>query len=72
MLLDTIETLFVGLANKDILRSELRRLFRWLKDKGVTAVVTAERGESSLTRSGLEEYLSDCVILLDHHREPAR
>jgi circadian clock protein KaiC len=65
VLLDTIETLFVGLANKDILRSELRRLFRWLKDKGVTAVVTAERGESALTRNGLEEYLSDCVILLD-------
>lgn len=65
VLLDTIETLFIGLANKDILRSELRRLFRWLKDKGVTAVITAERGDSALTRNGLEEYLSDCVILLD-------
>jgi circadian clock protein KaiC len=65
VLLDTIETLFVGLANKDILRSELRRLFRWLKDKGVTAVITGERGENSLTRNGLEEYVSDCVILLD-------
>ena len=65
VLLDTIETLFTGLANKDILRSELRRLFRWLKDKGVTAVITGERGESSLTRNGLEEYVSDCVILLD-------
>ncbi len=65
VLLDTIEVLFAGLANKDILRSELRRLFRWLKDRGVTAVVTGERGERSLTRNGLEEYVSDCVILLD-------
>ena len=65
VLLDTIEVLFAGLANKDILRSELHRLFRWLKDKGVTAIITAERGESSLTRHGLEEYVSDCVILLD-------
>jgi circadian clock protein KaiC len=65
VLLDTIEVLFAGLANKDILRSELRRLFRWLKDKGVTAIVTAERGDKSLTRNGLEEYVSDCVILLD-------
>jgi circadian clock protein KaiC len=65
VLLDTIEVLFAGLANKEILRSELRRLFRWLKDKGVTAVITGERGESTLTRHGLEEYVSDCVILLD-------
>jgi len=65
VLLDTLEVLFAGLANKDILRSELRRLFRWLKDKGVTAVITGERGESTLTRHGLEEYVSDCVILLD-------
>jgi circadian clock protein KaiC len=65
VLLDTIEVLFAGLANKDILRSELRRLFQWLKDKGVTAVITGERGERSLTRQGLEEYVSDCVILLD-------
>ena len=65
VLLDTIEVLFAGLANKDILRSELRRLFRWLKDKGVTAVITAERGDKTLTRNGLEEYVSDCVILLD-------
>lgn len=64
--LDTIETLFSGLSNEAILRAELRRLFRWLKDKGVTAVVTGERGEGSLTRQGLEEYVSDCVILLDH------
>ena len=66
VVLDTIETLFGGLSNQSILRSELRRLFRWLKDKGVTAVITAERGEGSLTRQGLEEYVSDCVILLDH------
>jgi circadian clock protein KaiC len=65
VLLDTPEVLFAGLANKDILRSELRRLFRWLKDKGVTVVITGERGETSLTRHGLEEYVSDCVILLD-------
>ena len=65
VLLDTLEVLFAGLANKEILRSELHRLFRWLKDKGVTAVITGERGESSLTRHGLEEYVSDCVILLD-------
>lgn len=66
VVLDTIETLFSGLQNEAILRAELRRLFRWLKDKGVTAVITAERGEGTLTRQGLEEYVSDCVILLDH------
>lgn len=55
-----------GLSNQAILRAELRRLFRWLKDKGVTAVITAERGEGQLTRQGLQEYVSDCVILLDH------
>jgi circadian clock protein KaiC len=65
VLLDTIEVLFAGFANKEILRSELRRLFRWLKDKGVTAVITGERGDSTLTRHGIEEYVSDCVILLD-------
>jgi circadian clock protein KaiC len=64
--LDTIETLFGGLSNAAVLRSELRRLFRWLKDKGVTAVITGERGEGRLTRHGLEEYVSDCVIALDH------
>src|SRR5262245_916107 len=64
--LDTIETLFSGLSNEAILRAELRRLFRWLKDKGVTAIITGERGEGTLTRQGLEEYVSDCVILLDH------
>src|ERR1700736_5736491 len=66
IVLDTIENLFAGLQNQGILRAELRRLFRWLKDKGVTAVITAERGEGALTRHGLEEYVSDCVILLDH------
>jgi circadian clock protein KaiC len=66
VVLDTIENLFGGLQNQSILRSELRRLFRWLKDVGVTAVITAERGEGALTRHGLEEYVSDCVILLDH------
>ncbi|HTN27286.1 MAG TPA: circadian clock protein KaiC, partial [Burkholderiales bacterium] len=66
VVLDTIETLFSGLSNLAILRAELRRLFRWLKDKGVTAIITAERGDGTLTRHGLEEYVSDCVILLDH------
>jgi len=66
VVLDTIEALFAGLQNEGILRAELRRLFRWLKDKGVTAVITAERGDGTLTRRGLEEYVSDCVILLDH------
>jgi circadian clock protein KaiC len=66
VVLDTIESLFSGLKNVSILRAELRRLFAWLKDKGVTAVITAERGESGLTRHGLEEYVADCVILLDH------
>jgi circadian clock protein KaiC len=66
VVLDTIENLFAGLQNQGILRAELRRLFRWLKDKGMTAVITAERGEGALTRNGLEEYVSDCVILLDH------
>jgi len=66
VVLDTIESLFAGLKNDAILRSELRRLFRWLKDQGVTALITAERGEGLLTRQGLEEYVSDAVILLDH------
>ena len=66
VVLDTLEVLFSSLPNETILRAELRRLFRWLKDKGVTAVITAERGRESLTRHGLEEYVSDCVILLDH------
>jgi circadian clock protein KaiC len=66
VVLDTLENLFSGLGNEAILRAELRRLFVWLKEKKVTAVITAERGEGSLTRQGLEEYVSDCVILLDH------
>jgi circadian clock protein KaiC len=66
VVLDTIESLFSGLPNLAILRSELRRLFRWLKDRGQTVVLTGEKGEGSLTRQGLEEYVSDCVIFLDH------
>jgi len=66
VVLDTIESLFSGFPNPLILRAEMRRLFRWLKEKGVTAVITGERGESTLTRQGLEEYVSDCVIVLDH------
>ena len=66
VVLDTIETLFGGLSNFAIVRGELRRLFRWLKDKGVTAVITGESGDGTLTRHGLEEYVSDCVIHLDH------
>jgi circadian clock protein KaiC len=66
VVLDTIESLFYGFPNQLILRAELRRMFRWLKDKGVTAIITGERGESTLTRQGLEEYVSDCVIVLDH------
>jgi circadian clock protein KaiC len=67
VVLDTIESLFAGLTNQGILRAELRRLFTWLKAKGVTTIITGERGEGpSFTRQGLEEYVSDCVILLDH------
>jgi circadian clock protein KaiC len=66
VVLDTVETLFAGLSDQSILRAELRRLFRWLKDRGVTAIITGERGEGTLTRYGLEEYVSDCVINLDH------
>ena len=66
VVLDSIESLFASLENEAILRSELRRLFRWLKDKKLTAVVTGERVGGGLTRHGLEEYISDCVILLDH------
>jgi circadian clock protein KaiC len=66
VVLDTLEALFAALPNEYILRAELRRLFRWLKDRGVTAVITAERGQGTFTRHGLEEYVSDCVILLDH------
>jgi len=66
VVLDTIENLFSGLTNESIIRAELRRLFQWLKAKGVTAIITGERGKETLTRQGLEEYVSDCVILLDH------
>ena len=66
VVLDTIESLFSVFSNEAILRAEIRRLFDWLKDKGMTTVITAERGDGSLTRQGLEEYVSDCVILLDH------
>jgi len=66
VVLDTIENLFSGLSNEGILRAELRRLFMWLKEKGVTALITGEQGDGKLTRHGLEEYVSDCVILLDH------
>jgi len=69
VVLDTLEALFAGLSDEATLRAELRRLFRWLKKKGVTAVITAERGKEELTRHGLEEYVSDCVILLDHRIE---
>ncbi len=69
VVLDTIENLFSGLTNHGILRAELRRLFSWLKDKGVTAIITGEKGDGKLTRHGLEEYVSDCVILLDHRIE---
>ncbi len=66
VVLDTIESLFSGLNNTAILRAELRRLFMWLKEKGVTVIITGERGDNTLTKQGLEEYVSDCVILLDH------
>ena len=65
VVLDTIESLFSALPNPTILRAEIRRLFRWFKEKGVTAIVTGERGAETLTRQGLEEYVSDCVIMLD-------
>ncbi|MFZ2490721.1 MAG: circadian clock protein KaiC [Thermoanaerobaculia bacterium] len=66
VVLDTVETLFSGFPDPALLRAELRRLFRWLKDRGVTAIITGERGENALTRYGIEEYVSDCVIVLDH------
>ncbi|MBB3444325.1 MULTISPECIES: circadian clock protein KaiC [unclassified Rhizobium] len=66
IVLDTIESLFSAFTNPAILRAEIRRLFDWLKDKGLTTIITGERGDGSLTRQGLEEYVSDCVILLDH------
>ena len=66
VVLDSVEALFAGLPNEAILRAELRRLFRWLKEKGVTVIITGEKGENTLTRYGIEEYVSDCVIFLDH------
>jgi circadian clock protein KaiC len=66
LVIDTLETIFGGLSNYGILRAELRRLFTWLKDRGITTIITAERGDGALTRQGLEEYVSDCVIVLDH------
>jgi circadian clock protein KaiC len=66
IVLDTIESLFAGLSNAGVLRAELRRLFAWLNERGITAVITGERGTDTLTRQGLEEYVSDCVIFLDH------
>ncbi|MEO5375007.1 MAG: circadian clock protein KaiC [Alphaproteobacteria bacterium] len=66
VVVDTLEALFAGLGDSGVLRAELRRLFRWLKEQGVTALITAEQGEGRLTRHGLEEYVSDCVIALDH------
>ncbi|MBW2065956.1 MAG: circadian clock protein KaiC [Deltaproteobacteria bacterium] len=69
VVMDTVESLFDALPNEGIVRAELRRLFGWLKDKGVTAIITGERGDRTLTRRGLEEYVSDCVIFLDHRLE---
>jgi len=66
VVLDTLEAVFSGFSNQGLLRAEIRRLFRWLKERGLTTIVTAERGEGTLTRFGLEEYVSDCVIFLDH------
>ena len=66
VVLDTIEALFSGFTDQTVLRAELRRLFGWLKDRGVTAIITGERGDGQLTRYGIEEYVSDCVILLDN------
>ena len=67
VVLDTIESLFAGISNHSILRAEIRRLFNWLRDKEVTVIITGEQGGGdSITRQGLEEYVSDCVIFLDH------
>lgn len=66
VVLDTIETLFSSFKDTSVLRTELRRLFEWLKDRGVTAIITGERGEGQLTRYGIEEYVSDCVVVLDN------
>jgi len=66
VVLDTIETLFSGIPNPAVVRAELKRLFQWLKNKGMTTIITGEQGEKTFTRHGLEEYVSDCVIFLDH------
>src|SRR5262249_13992740 len=66
LVIDSVETLFAGLADAGVLRAELRRLFVWLKERGITAIITGEKGINTLTRQGLEEYVSDCVIALDH------
>ncbi len=66
MVLDSIESLFAGVTDAGILRLEIKRLFRWLKDKHVTAILTGELGQGSYTRHGLEEYISDCIIFLDN------
>ncbi|CAO4147793.1 circadian clock protein KaiC [Methylorubrum extorquens] len=69
IVLDTIETLFAGFSDETVLRAELRRLFGWIKDRGLTAIITGERGDGQLTRQGMEEYVSDCVVLLDNRVE---
>ncbi|WP_096486877.1 circadian clock protein KaiC [Methylorubrum populi] len=69
VVLDTIETLFAGFSDETVLRAELRRLFGWIKDRGLTAIITGERGDGQLTRQGMEEYVSDCVVLLDNRVE---
>ena len=66
VVLDSIESLFAGLTDAGILRLEIKRLFRWLKEKQVTAIITGEPGQGSYTRHGLEEYISDCIIFLDN------
>ena len=71
VVLDTIESLFSGFKDPSVLRAEIRRLFGWIKDQGLTAIVTGERGDGQLTRHGLEEYVSDCVILLDNRVDDA-
>jgi circadian clock protein KaiC len=69
VVLDTVESLFSSFSDRAVLRAELRRLFGWIKERGLTAIITGERGEGQLTRNGMEEYVSDCVILLDHRVE---
>ena len=66
VVLDSIESIFAGITNFGILRLEIKRLFRWLKEKQVTAIVTGEPVQETYTRHGLEQYISDCIILLDN------